>query len=92
MISLIHYFSEGAPVSTSTLMDETDYAERIRRLESQLQAREDVILCQICMERDKNVVFSVVMAPAKNAQKDSKIVIFAGKRYRTEYNSTIDLF
>ena len=57
MISLIHYFSEGAPVSTSTLMDETDYAERIRRLESQLQARDDVILCQICMERDKNVVF-----------------------------------
>ena len=57
MISLIHYFSEGAPVSTSTLMDDTDYAERIRVLESQLQAREDAILCQICMERDKNVVF-----------------------------------
>ena len=57
MISLIHYFSEGAPVSTSTLMDDTDYAQRIRVLESQLQAREDAILCQICMERDKNVVF-----------------------------------
>ena len=57
MISLIHYFSEGAPVSTSTLMDDTDYAERIRVLESQLQAREDAILCPICMERDKNVVF-----------------------------------
>lgn len=49
---------EGAPVSTSTLMDETDYAERIRLLESQLQAREDVILCQICMERDIKMVFS----------------------------------
>ncbi|XP_073251415.1 E3 ubiquitin-protein ligase MIB2-like isoform X2 [Porites lutea] len=49
---------EGAPVSTSTLMDETDYAERIRRLESQLQAREDVIQCQICMERDIKMVFS----------------------------------
>jgi len=58
MISLIHYFSEGAPVSTSTLMDETDYAERIRVLESQLQAREDVIQCQICMERDIKMVFS----------------------------------
>ena len=57
MITLIHHISEGAPVSTSTLMDETEFAERIRRLESQLQAREDAIQCQICMERDKNVVF-----------------------------------
>ncbi|CAH3156860.1 unnamed protein product, partial [Porites lobata] len=48
---------EDGTVSISTLMDETYYAERIRLLESQLQAREDVIQCQICMERHKTVVF-----------------------------------
>ena len=38
-------------------MDETDYAERIRALESRLQAREDAIQCAICMERDKQILF-----------------------------------
>lgn len=38
-------------------MDETDYAERVRQLESQLRAREDAIQCPICMERDKNMLF-----------------------------------
>ena len=41
-------------------MDETDYAERIRLHESKLQAmaRIDALPCQICMERDENMVFS----------------------------------
>lgn len=38
-------------------MNDTDYDVRIRELESQLQAREDAIQCQICMERDKNMLF-----------------------------------
>ena len=56
-VSFINNFSEGAPVSNRTLMDETDYAERIRALESRLQAREDAIQCAICMERDKQILF-----------------------------------
>ena len=40
-------------------MDETDYAERIRLLESKLQAMAWIdIPCQICMERDQNTTFS----------------------------------
>ena len=56
-VSFINNFSEGAPVITGTLMDETEKAERIRALESRLQAREDAIQCAICMERDKNMIF-----------------------------------
>ena len=53
-------------------MDETDYAERIRRLESQLQAREDVIQCQICMERDITMVFSCGHGTCKECSEGLK--------------------
>ena len=40
-------------------MDETDYAERIRLLESKLKAMDWIdVRCQICMERDQNTTFS----------------------------------
>ena len=40
-------------------MDETDYAERIRLLESKLKAMAWIdVPCQICMERDQNTTFS----------------------------------
>ena len=40
-------------------MDETDYAERIRLLESKLKAIAWIdVPCQICMERDQNTTFS----------------------------------
>ena len=56
-LTCFNYFSERTPINTPTLMDETDYAERTRFLESRLEARENVIQCQICMERDRNMVF-----------------------------------
>lgn len=49
--------AEDAPASGPTIMDATDMAREIQRLEARLQEREDTIQCSICMERDKTVVF-----------------------------------
>lgn len=38
-------------------MDQTDYNERVRSLEERLRVMEEDKQCQICMERDKNMVF-----------------------------------
>ena len=48
---------EGAPINAPTMMDVTDYAHRLRSLQEQLKAKENATQCQICMERDKDVVF-----------------------------------
>lgn len=49
--------AEGAPINAPTLMDATDYDARVRSLENQVRAMQDDKQCQICMERDKNMVF-----------------------------------
>ena len=56
-MSSIILFVEDAPASGPTIMDATDMAREIQRLEARLQEREDTIQCSICMERDKTVVF-----------------------------------
>ena len=38
-------------------MDSTDYQDRVRSLENELRAMQDDRQCQICMERNKNMVF-----------------------------------
>lgn len=49
--------AEGAPINAPTLMDSTDYQDRVRSLENQVRVLQDDRQCQICMERDKNMVF-----------------------------------
>ena len=53
----MHSFVEGAPINAPTLMDATEYNQRVRTLEERLRVMEDDRQCQICMERDKNMVF-----------------------------------
>lgn len=49
--------AEGAPINAPTLMDSTDYQDRVRSLENQLRDLQDDRQCQICFENNKNVVF-----------------------------------
>lgn len=52
-----HYFAEGAPINAPTLMDAEDYNARVRSLEERVRVMQEDRQCQICMERDKNMVY-----------------------------------